>query len=114
MAADFTSIPLIDYRDSTSLVTKHRFLAALRHALVNVGFFYLQNPPIGLDLRQQLVKETGAFFDLPAEKKLEVNVANSKHFRGYACSGTERTATKKDQRETFTVSQNFKFNSIAG
>jgi isopenicillin N synthase-like dioxygenase len=103
MAANFTSIPLIDFNDTRTPVTKHRFLAALRHALVNVGFFYLQNPPIGVELRERLVKATGAFFDLPMAKKLEVDVANSKHFRGYARSGTEKTATKSDQRETFTV-----------
>jgi isopenicillin N synthase-like dioxygenase len=50
-----------------------------------------------------LAKTTGAFFDLPLEKKLEVDVVNSKHFRGYACSGTEKTATISDQRETLTV-----------
>lgn len=103
MAANFTSIPLIDFRDATDPATKPQFLSTLRHALTSVGFFYLQNPPLGVELREQLVKTTGAFFDLPTEKKLEVDVANSKHFRGYARSGAEKTATIDDLRETFTV-----------
>lgn len=103
MAANFTSIPFVDFRDATDPATKPRFLSTLRHALVNVGFFYLQNPPLGVELRERLVKTTGAFFDLPTEKKLELDVANSKHFRGYARSGAEKTATIDDLRETFTV-----------
>lgn len=103
MAANFTSIPLVDYHDSLSPDTKPRFLSALRSALVDVGFFYLQNPPIEVEVRKALVKTTGAFFDLPTKRKIELDVAESKHFRGYACAGTEKTATISDQRETLTV-----------
>lgn len=103
MAVNFTSIPLVDYHDSLSPDTKPRFLSALRSALVDVGFFYLQNPPIEVGVREELVKTTGAFFDLPTEKKLELDVVKSKHFRGYACAGAEKTATISDQRETLTV-----------
>ncbi|KAJ6018209.1 hypothetical protein N7451_001588 [Penicillium sp. IBT 35674x] len=103
MAANFTHIPLVDYNDAISAATKPRFLSALRNALVDVGFFYLQNPPVEVDVREKLAQATGAFFDLPLEKKLEVDVVNSKHFRGYACSGSEKTATISDQRETLTV-----------
>ncbi|OQE02642.1 hypothetical protein PENSOL_c002G07681 [Penicillium solitum] len=103
MAVNFTSIPLVDYQDSLSPDTKPRFLSALRSALVDVGFFYLQNPPIEVDVREALVKTTGSFFDLPTKKKLELDVAHSKHFRGYGCAGAEKTATISDQRETLTV-----------
>ncbi|CAI7636606.1 unnamed protein product [Penicillium crustosum] len=103
MAVNFTSIPLVDYQDSLSPDTKPRFLSALRSALVDVGFFYLQNPPIEAEVRETLVKTTGAFFDLPTKKKQELDVAHSKHFRGYGCAGAEKTATISDQRETLTV-----------
>lgn len=103
MAVNFTSIPLVDYNDSLSPDTKPRFLSALRSALVDVGFFYLQNPPIEVEIREALVKTTGAFFDLPTDKKVELDVVESKHFRGYACAGVEKTATISDQRETLTV-----------
>ncbi|KAJ5597706.1 hypothetical protein N7537_007790 [Penicillium hordei] len=103
MAVNFTSVPLVDYHDSLSPDTKPRFLSALRSALVDVGFFYLQNPPVEVEVREALVKTTGAFFDLPTKSKLELDVTHSKHFRGYACAGAEKTATISDQRETLTV-----------
>ncbi|KAJ5450127.1 uncharacterized protein N7458_006576, partial [Penicillium daleae] len=74
---NFISIPLIDFNDIRTPITKYCFLAALR-----------------VELRERLIKATGVFFDLLIAKKLEVDVANSKHFRGYARSGTEKTATK--------------------
>ena len=104
MPEDFTSVPIIDYGDALSPEAKPHFLSALKHALVNVGFFYLHNPPMGVKVREELVNRTGAFFDLPTEKKQEVAMMKSKHFRGYSQLGIERTATKNDQRETLTVS----------
>ncbi|KAJ5094752.1 hypothetical protein N7456_010613 [Penicillium angulare] len=103
MAVDFASIPLVDFYDAFSPDTKPRFLSALRSALVDVGFFYLRNPPIDTKIRDALVKTTGAFFDLPTSKKLELDVTQSRHFRGYGCAGSEKTATLSDQRETLTV-----------
>ncbi len=43
MANEFTSIPILEYGDAISPSSKPEFLAALRHALVNVGFFYIRN-----------------------------------------------------------------------
>lgn len=103
MAVNFTSIPLVDFNDSLSPETKPRFLSTLRTALVDVGFFYLRNPPVDSKTREALVRTTGDFFDLPAQKKHELDVNLSKHFRGYACAGSEKTATISDQRETLTV-----------
>ncbi|KAJ5741714.1 hypothetical protein N7533_011123 [Penicillium manginii] len=103
MAAEFDSIPILEFGDALSATTKPRFLSSLRHALVKVGFFYLRNPPIGAAVRDDLVRKTASFFDLPMEKKQEVAIANSRHFRGYASLGIEKTATKRDQRETLTV-----------
>ncbi|KAJ5201058.1 hypothetical protein N7449_005861 [Penicillium cf. viridicatum] len=101
MAVNFTSVPLVDYHDSLSPDTKPRFLSALRSALVDVGFFYLQNPPIEFGVREALVKTTGAFFDLPTEKKLELDVVKSKHFRGYACAGAEKNSHNKRSAGNF-------------
>ncbi|KAA8641351.1 uncharacterized protein ATNIH1004_002019 [Aspergillus tanneri] len=42
----FTAIPVLDYSLATSSDTKATFLRELRNALVNVGFFYLTNPPV--------------------------------------------------------------------
>ena len=44
----FSSVPILDYdlltRDGG--IRKPQFLSELRNALVNVGFFYLANPPV--------------------------------------------------------------------
>ncbi|KAL4995147.1 hypothetical protein BDV10DRAFT_196937 [Aspergillus recurvatus] len=95
----FTAIPVLDY--SLSTADKPAFLAGLRNALVNVGFFYLANAPIGPQIRQDLVKKCKALFDLPLEKKLEIEMVNSKHFLGYSRLGAEITARKQDYREQF-------------
>ncbi|KAL4973050.1 hypothetical protein BDW66DRAFT_169030 [Aspergillus desertorum] len=95
----FTAIPVLDYSLSTS--DKPAFLAELRNALVNVGFFYLVNAPISPQIRQDLVRKCEALFDLPLEKKLEIEMVNSKHFLGYSRLGAEITARKQDYREQF-------------
>ncbi|KAL2825039.1 hypothetical protein BDW59DRAFT_172543 [Aspergillus cavernicola] len=97
----FTAIPILDYSLSTSPDTKPAFLADLRNALVNVGFFYLINAPIAPDIRQSLVENCKELFDLPLEKKLEIEMVNSRHFLGYSRLGAEITARKQDYREQF-------------
>lgn len=100
---EFTSIPILEYGDAISPTSKPKFLSALGHALVNIGFFYIRNPPIGVKVREALVQKTGSFFALPTAEKEQVALVNSKHFRGYASLGSERTGTKTDGRETLTV-----------
>ncbi|KAL3466122.1 hypothetical protein BJX64DRAFT_274673 [Aspergillus heterothallicus] len=97
----FTVIPVLDYAASTSAATKSAFLDDLRNALVNVGFFYLVNAPIASNIKEDLVKKCKALFELPLEKKLEIEMVNSKHFLGYSRLGGEITARKQDFREQF-------------
>ncbi|GAB1216562.1 hypothetical protein ATERTT37_005778 [Aspergillus terreus] len=97
----FTAIPVLDYSKSTSATTKPEFLADLRHAIVNVGFFYLIHHPVDPAVVQNLVDKTRELFDLPLEKKLEIEMINSKHFLGYSRLGAETTARKADYREQF-------------
>jgi isopenicillin N synthase-like dioxygenase len=99
----FTAIPVLDYSKSTSATTKPEFLADLRHAIVNVGFFYLIHHPVDPAVVQNLVDKTRELFDLPLEKKLEIEMINSKHFLGYSRLGAETTARKADYREQFDV-----------
>ncbi|PLB33625.1 isopenicillin N synthase family dioxygenase [Aspergillus candidus] len=104
MAERFSSIPILEYDDAVSPTSRPRFLSALRHALVNVGFFYLRNPPIEVEVQEALVQKSASFFNLPVAKKQEVAISNSKQFRGYASLASEETGMKSDARETFTVS----------
>lgn len=83
--------------------TKPAFLAQLREALINVGFLYLQNPPVAADLQDAFSKKAHELFELPLEKKLEIEMVNSRHFLGYSRLGAEITALKPDHREQFDV-----------
>ncbi|PYH98101.1 oxidoreductase, partial [Aspergillus ellipticus CBS 707.79] len=98
---EFTSIPILNYTHALSLTTKPSFLSELRHALLHVGFFYLVHAPITPDVRHNLIQMTYKLFDLPAEKKLEIEMVNSKHFLGYSRLGAETTARRVDWREQF-------------
>lgn len=102
-STSFTSIPVLDYSQATSSEDKPKFLDNLRNALVNVGFFYLINAPIAPRVRDELIEKTFHIFDLPLEKKLEIEMVNSKHFLGYSRLGAETTARQTDYREQFDV-----------
>ena len=102
-APTFTSIPVLDLSLIDSPDTKPIFLSALREALVVVGFFYLKSTTISAEVQKAFVQKSKDFFDLPLEKKLEIDMINSKHFLGYSRLGCERTAKKIDHREMADV-----------
>ncbi|EPS28170.1 hypothetical protein PDE_03116 [Penicillium oxalicum 114-2] len=97
----FTAIPILNYQQATSPASRSVFLEKLKDAIVNVGFFYLENPGVPENLYQQLFEQSSALFNLPLEKKLEIDMVNSKHFLGYSRLGQEVTALKNDYREQF-------------
>lgn len=99
----FVSIPIIDYSLALSPATKTHFLAQLKEALVMVGFFYLKNPPIAADVKEAFVEKAIQLCNLPLEKKLEIDMVNSRHFLGYSRLGAEKTAQQMDHRELFHV-----------
>ena len=103
MVGDFTSIPIVDFSLSTSSTTKPRFLSELREAIVTVGFFYLKAHPISEHAQKGLLDQTVKFFDLPTEKKQEVDIINSKHFLGYIGQDATLSKSTADRRETYTV-----------
>ncbi|CAG8888804.1 unnamed protein product [Penicillium egyptiacum] len=98
--SSFTSIPVLDFSQVLS-PSKPTFLASLREALVNVGFFYLQNAPISAQTQEQFIEKALGLFELPLEKKVEIEMVNSPHFLGYSRLGAEITALKPDHREQF-------------
>lgn len=101
-ASSFTSIPVLDF--SQAISDKPVFLEALREALVNVGFFYLRNAPIPREIQEEFTERALELFDLPLEKRLEIEMVNSPHFLGYSRLCAEITALKLDHREQFDVS----------
>ncbi|OTA91181.1 hypothetical protein M434DRAFT_32981 [Hypoxylon sp. CO27-5] len=100
----FTSIPILDLALARDPQTKPQFLAELRHALMEVGFLYLKNVGIPDDLWQQVISEGIAFFDIPKEEKLKIEMKNAPSFLGYSQLSAEITAGKIDHREQIDLS----------
>ena len=101
MATNFSSIPILDYSRSTDPSTKPSFLADLRNALTNVGFYYLKNHPIPQEDIDTVVSFVPRFFDLPAAEKERIRMVHNAHFFGYSRFGAELTKGRVDQREQF-------------
>lgn len=81
---------------------KQDFLEQLAEAARTVGFFYLTGH--GLETRQQdVLKLSQQFFALPEAEKLNIEMRNSPHFRGYTRLQGELTQGKPDLREQFDI-----------
>jgi isopenicillin N synthase-like dioxygenase len=98
--ASFKSIPILDLALADDEHTKESFLKDLRFALRDVGFFYIKNFGIDMDLINLVMSEGKAFFELPEEKKLEIEMKNAPSFLGMfetwtlsACTTTKRMDT---------------------
>ena len=65
----FTTIPILDVSRAADPETRPAFLAELRHALIEVGFFYIRNVGIPDELFQKVIEQGRAFFDIPDEEK---------------------------------------------
>ncbi|RDB16343.1 hypothetical protein Hypma_003050 [Hypsizygus marmoreus] len=95
--SNFSSVPVIDYALLSSPETRPLFIAQLRHALINVGFLYLLNPPVDPFDLSYIPK----LFALPPEEKERIRMVHSPHFLGYSRLGAELTKGKVDRREQF-------------
>ncbi|KAI9463183.1 hypothetical protein BJY52DRAFT_1414887 [Lactarius psammicola] len=97
--ANFTSIPTLNYDLLPSPDTRAAFIQQLQNALINVGFLYLEHPPIPAALFDEVTAYLPRFFALPQERKDALRMANSPQFLGYSHPGVERTRGIADQRE---------------
>ena len=86
------SLPVLD-------LTSPRFVADLRAAARDVGFFYLVGHGVPQSLAGDLFTASRRFFALPESAKLAIQMANTRHFRGYTRLGDERTGGCTDWRE---------------
>ncbi|KAH6667099.1 2OG-Fe(II) oxygenase superfamily [Verticillium dahliae] len=100
MKDEFTKVPVVDYSLSQHPAGKAEFLSQLRNAIVNVGFFYLSNHSIPEEVQQAVLEQTNAFFSLPLQKKLDIDMAHSKHFLGYNGMNSEKTVAITGQNES--------------
>ncbi|KAK3694885.1 hypothetical protein B0T22DRAFT_85892 [Podospora appendiculata] len=100
----FTSIPILDLALAKDPATKPAFLSDLRHALMEVGFLYLKNVGIPASVFEQVIDEGKAFFDIPEEEKLKIEMKNAPSFLGYSRLSAEITAGAIDHREQIDLS----------
>ncbi|SFU01290.1 isopenicillin N synthase family oxygenase [Mesorhizobium sp. YR577] len=79
------------------------FLADLRSAARDVGFFYLSGHGITEDEIADVLAASRQFFALPEADKLAIEMVNSSQFRGYTRAGGELTKGKADWREQLDI-----------
>lgn len=97
--SSFTSIPILDLSLASDAATKPEFLTQLRHALLEVGFLYIKNVGKPEELFEEVIRLGKAFFDIPDEEKLKIEMKNAPSFLGYSRLSAEITAGAVDHRE---------------
>ena len=78
----FHAIPVLDLSLSRHPDTKPAFLDSLRKALLDVGFLYIKNTGIDDALIQDVIEQGKAFFSLPEEQKMDIQMKNVPSFLG--------------------------------
>jgi isopenicillin N synthase-like dioxygenase len=102
--ANWTALPVLDIsRLEAGPAERAEFLAELRRTTHDLGFFYLAGHGIDPELIRRLLTLSRRFFELPEASKLEIEMVNSPHFRGYTRAGNERTRGKADWREQLDI-----------
>ncbi len=97
-------IPMLDLaRFEQGGSERRTFLADLRSAARDVGFFYLSGHGIPDAQIEEVFSAARRFFDLPEPDKLAIEMANSPHFRGYTRVGGELTKGRADWREQLDI-----------
>ncbi|MFJ4657544.1 isopenicillin N synthase family dioxygenase [Nocardia sp. NPDC088792] len=97
-------LPLIDIaRFRGPAADRAEFLAELRHAAHEIGFFYVIGHGVPEELTSGIFDVARRFFALPPEQRLAIENINSPQFRGYTCTGHEYTAGSPDRREQIDI-----------
>jgi isopenicillin N synthase-like dioxygenase len=81
----FDALPILPLAHALDPATKPKFLADLRHALLNVGFLYLSETGLPEQLVQDVIRECRGFFkNLPLAEKEKIEMKNEKSFLGWS------------------------------
>jgi len=97
------TLPVLDLARYTSSAERDAFLADLRHAARDIGFFYLINHGVDDALQNAVQREARRFFALTEVQKEQVAMIHSPHFRGYNRAASEITRGQPDWREQFDI-----------
>ena len=98
-----TTLPILDLARYADPAEKTAFLADLRYAAREIGFFYLINHGVDDALQQAVQQQSRRFFALSDEQKQPVAMIHSPHFRGYNRAASELTRGQPDWREQFDI-----------
>ena len=94
------TLPILDLeRFAPNHPERQAALAELREVARTVGFFYLRGHGLPQSRIDEILALSRRFFELPADKKLEIEMVKSPYFRGYNRAGLEHTRGKQDWRE---------------
>ena len=101
----FQSIPVIDLAplvnaDERTLDT---LVAKLDDACRNVGFFYVRNHGVPINLYDGVVREAERFFALPLEEKLRYNIDEIGTHHGYVPYGSLLFTGNPDLQEAYEI-----------
>jgi isopenicillin N synthase-like dioxygenase len=97
------SLPLVDVSRFRDPALRQPFLADLRHAAHDIGFFYVMGHGVPREVTDGVLAAAREFFALPLEQRLGIENVYSPQFRGYSRVGTEHTAGAADQRDQIDI-----------
>ncbi len=98
----YKSLPVLDFSRAEH-DNRAEFLEELRDVSRELGFFYIRNHGIAESLITEVRTLARRFFELPEQDKLAIEMANSRHFRGYTRAGLEHTRGLPDWREQIDI-----------
>ena len=97
-------IPVLDWRRFATDPTG--FVAALGAAARGPGFFLLTGHDVPEKLRADMFAQADVFFGLPLDRKQDISILKTPHYRGWAHDGLESLDEKsgqKDRKESFNM-----------
>ncbi|KAK7042698.1 Clavaminate synthase-like protein [Favolaschia claudopus] len=108
----FKAIPVIDLVNisSTDPVVRRGLVEEIKHACMEVGFFYVKNHGIPEEIMGATLAQMVRFFDLPLDQKMEIENKKSPNLMGYSpiLSGNNDPNGEGDLQEGFE----FKFEAF--
>ncbi|KAJ7268053.1 hypothetical protein C8J57DRAFT_354178 [Mycena rebaudengoi] len=104
-SAPFKAVPVIDLSNISSAdpAIRRTLVDEIRHACINVGFFYVKNHGIPEEIIQETLAMMRKFFDLPLDAKLDIENTKTANFKGYSAvlSGNNDPSNAGDLQEGF-------------
>ncbi|KIK56244.1 hypothetical protein GYMLUDRAFT_99260 [Collybiopsis luxurians FD-317 M1] len=103
----FQSIPIIDLTNYTSRdsAVQRALALEIRHACIDVGFFYVQHHGVSDTLVEEFLEQSKEFFALPLQDKLKISNKTTPNRMGYSAllSGNNDPNNKGDLQEGFEM-----------